>query len=440
VPGNLEVTVLDAKTSKPISGASVNIAGHDPSTDATDSAGMVKKKAIWPDNYTATASNTGYSTETGSATVKSNDTAKIEIRLKPITVTIALAQPVACPGHPLAITATGDPAGGTYAWTISAPAADLVDAGGTSVRAGNVVNLRGFQADASTGNIPAQTAAITVTYTYTNGQKATAKQDVTIHAINFVLTNNSITKTPTTTKETATTLTIGSTGPSVMYTNPSVEIQLDASCPRKTDCAGNHRVGWLQTCLTNTLTERYTDTEISVTPPMPVRDALPTSTQPFYGVPAPFTGDKNKQASVHGDNPGVTATWTDPRPGAPGPPPAAPDAGVPPPSKKLQLRQVTRAMTFTAWLVVQNIEWAAHDVAGSLAFLGNFDWGMSMTVTVDTTKAVASKATPASTPPTVPATISAGKGGSSPNLAATVANTTLNDPANVHIVAAPELP
>lgn len=203
------MTVLDAKTNNPIPGASVKVAGHDPSTDNTDGTGMVKKKAIWPDNYTATASKAGYSTETGNAAVTSNATAKITISLKPITVTLTPGQPVACPGHPLDITAAGDPAGGTYSWTIAAPSADLVDGSGNPIRAGNVVNLRGLKADDSTGNIPAQTATVTVTYTYTNGQTATANKAIPIHAINFALTNNTITKSPTTMYETAASFLMG---------------------------------------------------------------------------------------------------------------------------------------------------------------------------------------------------------------------------------------
>ena len=39
-----------------------------------------------------------------------------------VTVAIELPQPVACPGHPLPIRATGSPAGGTYAWSVSGAA------------------------------------------------------------------------------------------------------------------------------------------------------------------------------------------------------------------------------------------------------------------------------------------------------------------------------
>ena len=231
VPGNLDVTVLDAKTGAPISGASVDIAGPEASAgNSSGSQGEVKKHGITPGAYSATAKKTGYTTESGSATVNSNTTAKIEIKLTLITVKITLSQPVACPGHPLSITATGDPAGGTYAWTITAPAAALVDGAGAPVSTGPSVNLRGFQADTGTGNIPAQTASISVTYTYTNGEKANDKKDVTIHKIDFVVTNDAITAGVIGPQETAAGVTIGpSAGNREIVTDPKVEIQLDSS-------------------------------------------------------------------------------------------------------------------------------------------------------------------------------------------------------------------
>jgi hypothetical protein len=423
------VTVLDAKTGKPIAGASVTIAGPAPSTDPTDGTGMVKKNGIAVGDYTATATNAGYSSESGTATVKAAATAKIEIKLKPITLSITSAQPVACPGHPLAVTATGDPAGGTFAWTIAAPAADLVDAGGAPVRAGATVNLRGYQPDDTTGNIPAQTAAISVTYTFTNGQKVTASKNITIHEIKFVVTSDTINKSATVVQESAALIKVTFGAAATMSTDPQVEIQLDASCPRKADCAQNHKVGWLQTVLTFVNEQRYTHTLIHKTPAMPVRDALPGAPAPFYSAPTTFTGDRDKETAHHEDSPGTQGSWTDPR-GA---------SAAPPPAKNKQLRSIKRTESFTAWLVVQNIEWATHDVPGSFAFPGHFDWSMGVNLTVDTSQAVGSRATPASTPPTVPANVSKGKGGSSPNLAAPVANDTTNDPAILHIDAAPEI-
>lgn len=429
VPGDLQVTVLNNSTGQPIQGAAVSIAGPASFNEASDGAGMVKEHGVPTGTYNVTATNNGFTTETGSTNVPAAGIGTVVIKLTPITVTITLAQPVACPGHPLSITATGTPAGGTFAWTINAPAADLVDGGGASTRSGATVNLLGFQADTATGNIPAQVAAIGVTYTYTNGQTATANQNVTIHAINFVLSSNSISKSPTTVTESAALLTVSFGAAATMSTDPQVQIKLDASCPRKADCASNHQVGWLQTVLTFVSDQRYTHTLIHKTPAMPVRDALPGAPQPFYSAPTKFTGDGDTEAAHHEDSPGTRASWTDPRGASP----------APPPPKNKQLRQVTRTESFTAWLVVQNIEWATHDVPGSLAFVGNFDWSMGITVAVDMSQPAGSWATPKTAQPNVPATISPGKGGGAPNLAAPVANDTTNDPSVLHIDPAPEI-
>lgn len=392
----------------------------------TDADGNFDFGDVPPGTYTVKGEKDTFVPSSQTQNAPAGASTQYKLVMDPITVTITLAQPVACPGHPLGITATGNPSGGTFAWTISAPAADLVDGGGASVRAGATVNLRGFSPDTTTGNIPAQTASISVTYTL-SGQKATANQDVTIHEIKFVVTNDTINSSPTTVVESAALLTVTFGAAATMSTDPQVEIQLDATCPRKADCAANHQVGWLQTVLTFVSDQRYTHTLIHKTPAMPVRDALPGAPAPFYSAPTPFTADKDKETAHHEDSPGTRAAWTDPRAASPSPPPA----------KNKQLRQVTRTESFTAWLVVQNIEWATHDPDNAFAFPGHFDWSMGVTLAVDTTQAVGSRATPATTPPTVPAKISTGKGGTSPNLKAPVANDTTNAAAVLHIDPAP---
>src|SRR5260370_21942003 len=86
---------------------------------------------------------------------------------QPVTVVIHLSQPVACPGHPLLITAVGTPSGGTYAWTIAG--AELVDAAGSPVSTGDTVYLRGFKSDDSNGKILEQNTTVSVTYTPPHG-------------------------------------------------------------------------------------------------------------------------------------------------------------------------------------------------------------------------------------------------------------------------------
>ena len=94
-PPNLKVTVQDAKTGAKLGTSSVTITGTASfPAESTDSNGLLQKNAVSPGPYTATATNTGYTTETGSATVTPNKTAAILIKLKAITVKLRLGQPV----------------------------------------------------------------------------------------------------------------------------------------------------------------------------------------------------------------------------------------------------------------------------------------------------------------------------------------------------------
>ena len=109
-----------------------------------------------------------------------------------VTVVINLSLPVACPGHPFALTAVGSPGGGTYAWTVSAGAAELVGDLGTPVSTGASVNLRSFKPEDATGKVPEQNATVSVTYTHPNGIAADSKP-VKIHKIEFKVADTTIT-------------------------------------------------------------------------------------------------------------------------------------------------------------------------------------------------------------------------------------------------------
>ncbi|MGC2236672.1 MAG: hypothetical protein WA584_10955 [Pyrinomonadaceae bacterium] len=320
------------------------------------------------------------------------------------------------------MTAIGSPGGGTYSWTVSGGTAQLVDSAGTPTTTGPTVYLRAFRADDATGNIPAQAATVGVTYTHPNGT-ATDNKNVPIHKIEFVVTNTTITAGVTQANETAATAELGGApGVATMSTDPRVEIQLDASCPRKAACAANHQVGWLQTMLSNDRQIRYRHTLITVPVAMPIRDII-AGPFPFYSTVTPFTADRNRQTAHHEDSPSVTCPWTDPRGASPAPPP---------PVNKT-LRTISCGNSFTAWLVVQNIEWSAHDVDNSFAFVRHFNWSMQLNVTVNVTLAIGSRCTPASNPATIGA-LQVGKGGSSPVLTAPVYNTVAN--ASITIAAA----
>jgi hypothetical protein len=340
-----------------------------------------------------------------------------------VSVKITLSAPVACPCHPLEMTATGTPPGGTFDWTMSGGGlhTELVDAAGTRTTTGASVFLRSFEPDNATGKIPAQTVKIDVKYTHPSGT-ATDSKNVTVHKIEFKVTNKAITKGFTEARESATAVQLWSFG-TEMSTDPQVEIQLDASCPRKAACAANHRVGWLQTMLTDTRQARYSHTSLDVVVTTPIRDVWNATVFPFYSTVTAFTGDRDKQTAHHEDSPSFPsapgAPWTDPRAGVGASPPPGP-----PPATNLQLRRMSFSDSFSAWLVVQNIEWEAHHLADSFAYQGHFDWSMQLNVTVDTTKAVGSRVTPKKNRITAPAEIQSGKGGGTPNLDAPTFNTT----------------
>lgn len=281
-----------------------------------------------------------------------------------------------------------------------------MDGSGAAVSTGPTVNLRSFQPDNTNGKIPAQSASVSVTYTHPNGT-ATDTKPVPIHAIDFEVTDKTITAGVTQANEGATNPILGSApGVATMSTDPKVKIKLDPSCPRKTDCASNHRTGWLQTMLTNVRDWRFTHTMVSFNAPMPIRDAITGAPlKPFYAAVMTFTGDQDQQTAHHEDSPLTTGSWSDPRAAAPAPPPA----------NNRRLRNVTFSHTFTAWLVVQNIEWSAHHRDTSFVFLGHFDWGLALTCAVDVTQALGSRMTPHSAPPNLGA-FTTGKGAGNPVL------------------------
>lgn len=351
-----------------------------------------------------------------------------------VKVVITLSAAVACPGHPLAINAVGTPSGGTFSWTVSGGGAALVDGAGATVSTGDTVNLRSFQPDDATGKIPAQNATVSVTYTHSNGTASDSKP-VPIHAIDFEVTNDTITAGVTQANENAGGVVLGAGGTDTMVTDPSVKIKLDPSCPRKADCAKNHRVGWLQTVQSDDRRTRYTHTLIRLNVPMPIRDGDPASgpsPYPFYDAAPDFTADQDTQTAHHFDSPQQGAGWTDPRPGAPAPPPA----------KNQQLRQIFFQDHFTAWLVVQSKEWSKLDPPGSdtfmkssFVFLRHFDWSVHLDVTVDTSQSVGSRCTPASAVPAIGA-LTVGKG-PQPNMEKPVPNDEAKKPGAVVVTPAP---
>ena len=339
----------------------------------------------------------------------------VEIGLR-VGVVVTTADPVTCPGLDQQLTATPAGPGGTFAWSVGAagPTARFFDAAGAVVAAptGPTVLFRCFQPDNVAGTLPERTIEVTLTYSI-GGRNILYKKKVTVHAVTFAVTNTAVTPGTTRTQESAAILVLrNAPGVPTMTTTPTVQITVPATCPRPDVCAQNYRMGWLQTVLTNQRDVRYTDTLLQVGVPLPIRDALAGTTQPFYGATATFVGNNDLQSVNHQDSPGQSASWVDPRAGAPAPPPAV----------RRQLRSVQFSNGFTAWLVIQNLHWNAFEMITSLLFLRNFNWSMQLNVTVNTANAVGSRATPIQQAPTISA-LSNGMGANAPNLSAPVANT-----------------
>jgi hypothetical protein len=438
-PGALRVTVTNSADGSVIQDATVSItSGSGSNQGTTDSSGTTLFNPLPPDMYQVTASKPGFAAPaspvsasvppgSGSNGSTPSSPATAQVQLTPITVTINLPLPVACPGHPFEMDATGTPAGGTFAWTVSGGGAALTDHGGvTALTSGPQVFLVSYQPDNTNGNIPAQTASVNVTYN-AGGGSASATQTVNIHQIDFAVTHDAVTVTRTAANEVTGGVKIwndAAAGGAEMSTDPQIKISLNASCPRKADCASNHRVGWLQTMLTNDRRRRYNDSEIDDVCSMPIRDVWdPDSLQPFYHAPfiKQFTADGNTQTAHHEDSPSLPAPQGDLRAGAPA---------------SSALFQIFFANSFTAWLVVQNIEWSTHDIPGSFVYLRNFGWSVHLDVTVDWTKAAGSRCTPRSNAVSLDQPPQKGKGGSSPVLSAPIFNTSQTQNAT----AAPHVP
>jgi len=298
-----------------------------------------------------------------------------------------------------------------------ASAAKLVDASGNPVNNGDTVNLRYFKANDADGSIPEQTAGVGVVYTHPDGTASDSKA-VKIHKIDFEVTDTEITAGVTQANESNVLVRLGSDpATSTIRVEPWVKIKLDPSCPRKQACAGNHRVGWLQTVWSNTRMVRYAYTLSSIVVPTPIRDNLPGNPPfPFYWLVKQFTRDNELHTAPHEDSPSQPCPWTDGRLDQ-----QAKDHPSWPDILSHALKRVSFRDEFTSWLVVQNIEWSGHDLPGSFAYQKNFDWSIRLSVDVDTTKPVGSRCKPHSSVPDIEP-MSDGKGSREPNLAAPTAN------------------
>jgi len=218
----------------------------------TDASGVADYGEVTPDIYEISGDKEGHGpTKTDPVgpsksvikDVPGGQTTVANLQLHPvISVTIALDKPVACPGHPLKITATGNPSGGTFIWKVNGNGSQLVSASGVAVNNGGTVNMRCLKPDNGTGSIPERKVDVEVTYTHATMGTANAKKKVTVHKIEFDVTNDAIIGGGTQAFENAGGAQLSNSGGvATMAITPDIEIKLDATCPRKADCAKNLR-------------------------------------------------------------------------------------------------------------------------------------------------------------------------------------------------------
>lgn len=358
-----------------VAGASVNItpAGN---SGLTGENGHFDGGSVEEGTYTVTARKDEFVPDpaTTEAVVASGATAHADLVLNGGEVVVAIeAGDVACPGHNHEVKASGNPEGGTFEWTVESGSVRLTDVGGAVTNRGDRLFLRG---------ITPEEVRLSVTYTVPAGT-ATADKTITIHDINYRVRNFVVVRGGFQARESNAAVRMWDIpGSPALSLDPRVRIRLDASCPRKAACAANHRVGWLQVMRIDTREARFPTTRFGVVCPMPIRDAWRDTIPPFYDGPSvrTFTGDGNQQTAHHQDSPVY--------PGPPGAPWVDPRAGAG------NLQSITLADRFTAWLVVQNIEWTSVSVSESFTYLKHLDWRCALTSNIDTARAVGSRASP----------------------------------------------
>jgi hypothetical protein len=287
------------------------------------------------------------------------------------------AGPVACPGHPHELLATSNTPGGVYTWSIASQEASLTDGRGARLTNGNIVFLEG---------IDPEKVRVTVRYTVAAGV-AQADARIRIHPIDFEVIRFDVVAGMSEAVESANGLQIRQPpgGQDTFAVEAAVKINVDPSCPRRDECARNHRVGWLQTLRANRRVAKYPGSRYQEEVPLPIRDATRAdSMPPFYDGDEvyQFLWGTDQLTTRLEDNPETdTAGWLD-------------DPSGLPPGSDLKLEHLEMSNEFTAWLVVQNIEWAQRALADSFDYLRNLDWRCGLKASVDHARPIGSRATP----------------------------------------------
>jgi len=337
-----------------------------------------------------------------------SDKAVVHCAKQPVKVAIELTEKTACPGHPLAVNAKGTPTGGTYAWSVSN--AKLVDGSGEPISEGESLFLRSFESDNTKGNIPERKAKVEVTYTHPDGT-AKDSREVPVHSVDFVVTGLTVRSTALEVKPSgfANVSLESKDGDPTMDVNPTVTLRL-GSCSRKSECAQNYRVGWIQdiTKWEKTMRYRYHLVQLLPKEGPPIRDAVEGADDPFYAETYSFQKDGDFYRVNHSDTPAFGALLEDKRHPKP---------------EESPLEQLVYKLDFTAWLVSQNTEVSGQDPERGLLYLRNFTWSVDCTLKVTTDPLAATRYEPRAFTPTI-GPVGTGKGARTPSFTKLTANQT----------------
>jgi len=286
------------------------------------------------------------------------------VRCQKISVKIHLEDGnVACPGRRHEIRAVGSPKGGSYSWSISGGNAHLLDIDGKPSNTDSHLWLLGFWPDDDKDFFPERKVRVSVTYTHDCGT-AEATSHLIIHGIKFDVTDVKVIKQPTIFFIQGRDFVLGARDSLLPQMDtapgPGVTIHLDRRCPRKEDCAKNHRVGWLQTITDFKEEVHYNNKRFHCPVRFPIIDVTSESFRqpPFVLRVHSFLNDGDTQFAIQTDHPGTKHPFTS----------QDPTVG--------NLTTFWFKMKFMDWLVVQNIEWEGRDLKRSFIFLRHFSWGI----------------------------------------------------------------
>ena len=286
---------------------------------------------------------------------------------------------VACPGHLHAMQATVAPTGGKCRWSITGRDVRLVDANLKPQATGTRLYLHAFAPDNTKGEIPSRSARVTLTYAHDQCGTVSVTKDILVHGVRFKvrrLRRQDIKRRRCRAKATGNGgFAFGGrdAGKDMIKAKPSVQIRLDANCPRKRACARTYQVGWVQTLFLIRHVKRFEQQCDGAAKQTPCRDGA----QKFPYIvkdPQAFARDRQWLRPPFDDSPGWGSSFYPMQLGNT--------------TANQACLWVSYQFDATAWLVVENREESGRlsaqqrktAVLGTFVFLRHFHWCFALCV------------------------------------------------------------